>query len=670
MRTVGTVARLATEFVVLWLLSAAALVVIDAVLPGVRLVAAPAGGPLATIPAALSLALVFGVLSVVLWPLLVRAMLWVGPALLFVGAFAGNWLIMMLAVWLVPLATAEDPGDLLLLAVMLSLVGSGVAGAIAARRDDTYRLMLVRRNRSRLRRAGMPETGGGTARPGLLCIQIDGLGHDVLRRAVGDGVVPHLAKLVHGGSHRLTPWHTDWSSQTGASQLGILHGDNHNVPAFRWYDKTRGAVSVFSNPADNAAREIERAHRPGLLAVGDGASRGNLFTGGAADNVLVVSRMRGARMGGGAAGYANYFADPAGAARTTIRLVAEVIREIRQAYAQRRRDVTPRVRRGGLYPLVRAFTTVVETDVVVSAVVGDLVAGRSAIYVDLVGYDEVSHHSGIERPETRAVLRKLDAEIGMIVAVAAQTRRPYRIVVLSDHGQSQGATFSSRYGESLEQLVLRACGDLPVPPARSRDAVATGTRGRGAEGLGYVEASLRAAPVDTTTPVPPGTPVVLASGNLGLVSFPETPGRATREWIDDRHPGLLPALTAHPGIGFLLVARERAGSVVLGDGGSVDVDTGVVSGRDPLAEFGDGALERIRRTDGFDNVADIMVGGRFWPDTDEVAAFEEQVGSHGGLGGLQTTPFLLYPADLPAPPDPLHGAEAVHEVLVAWRDLP
>ncbi|MGW0041874.1 phage holin family protein [Rhodococcus sp. NPDC003348] len=675
MRVVGSVARSATEFLVLWLISALALVLTDLVLPGVRLDAVPGGGWFATVPAALALALVFGILSVILWPLLVRAMLWAGPALLFIGAFAGNWLIMMLAVRLVPLATVDRARDLLALSVVLSLVGSAVAGAMAARRDDTYRMMLVRRNRSRLRRTGQ-SVRVDTEGPGLLCIQIDGLGHGVLQRAIRDGIVPVLADLVRDRSHLLVPWHTDWSSQTGASQLGILHGDNHNVPAFRWYDKSRDAVAVFSNPADNAARETERAHRDGLLSGGRGASRGNLFTGGAEDNVLVVSRMRGARMGGGAAGYAHYFADPASALRTSIRLVAEVLREIRQAYGQRRADVTPRIRRGGLYPLVRAFTTVVETDVVVSAVIGDLIAGRGAVYVDLVGYDEVSHHSGVERPETRDVLRKLDAEIGMIVAVAAQARRPYRIVVLSDHGQSQGATFSQRYGEALEDLVLRACGEQPEtpPPAQPRPghhvhAATTGTRGRGAEGLGYAEASLRTTAVDTTAPGEPGKPVVLASGNLGLVSFPRVPGRATLTWIDEHHPGLLPALTGHPGIGFVLVAREDGGSVVLGRDGSVDVATGEVTGRDPLADFGPCTLSRIRRTDSFDNVADLMINGRYWPDTDEVAAFEEQVGSHGGLGGPQTTPFLLYPSDLPAPPQPLHGAEAVHRVLVGWRDL-
>ena len=164
-----------------------------------------------------------------------------------------------------------------------------------------------------------------------------------------------------------------------------------------------------------------------------------------------------------------------------------------------------------------------------------------------------------------------------------------------------------------------------------------------------------------------GEPIVLGSGNLGLIYFPHLPGRADVDAIEAAHPGLLTALREHPGIGFLLVAAP-GGSVVLGSGGQVDVTTGEVTGRDPLAVMGPDALAKIRGTDTFANVADIMVGGMYWPETDEVAAFEEQVGSHGGMGGPQSTPFLIYPVDLPAAPEPLHGAENLHKVLVGWRD--
>ena len=69
------------------------------------------------------------------------------------------------------------------------------------------------------------------------------------------------------------------------------------------------------------------------------------------------------------------------------------------------------------------------------------------------------------------------------------------------------------------------------------------------------------------------------------------------------------------------------------------------------------------------NVADSIVSSAYWAETNDVAPFEEQVGSHGGMGGPQSTPYLLYPADLPAPPEHLHGAENVHRVLAGWREL-
>ncbi|WP_020107711.1 phage holin family protein [Nocardia sp. 348MFTsu5.1] len=653
MRTTARLIGLIIEFVVLWLSSAVAILVLDAVFDGITLDPVDYGIPaLSRLPSALLVALVFGLLSAVLWPLFVRLMSWIGPALLFLLVFFAGGAIMLLTLHIVPVASVDKLWDAVLMAMLLSLFTSFVGGAIASRSNTAYRLMQVRRQRLKRNHEPVADT------PGLLCIQIDGLGHDVLRRAIADGVTPGLAALVRE-SHTLIPWHTDWSSQTGASQLGILHGSNHNVPAFRWYDKNTGKVAVFSNPRDNEDREIERADLTALLAV-DGASRGNLFTGGAEDNVLVVSRMHGARLGGGS-GYSSYFLDLSSALRTVIRMVAEVNRELRQAWHQRRADIRPRVHRGGSYPLVRAFTTVLATDVTVAAVVRDLIQGRSIIYADLIGYDEVSHHSGISRPETLKVLTKIDEEIQLLLAVVAQADRPYHVAILSDHGQSQGATFLQRYGMDLQQFVLRLCGEAAPSASLGKHT--------GAEGADYAAASVR-SPKSSESPTPDeGLPVVLGSGNLGLISFPRIPGRADVDTIEAAHPGLLDGLRSHPGVGFLLVSRSSGGSVVLGAGGTVDVATGTVEGIDPLLHFGPDALEKIRRTDAFDNVADIMVGGAYWPETDEVAAFEEQVGSHGGMGGPQSTPFLLWPSVLPPPPDHLHGAEAVHRVLAGWRDL-
>jgi hypothetical protein len=160
---------------------------------------------------------------------------------------------------------------------------------------------------------------------------------------------------------------------------------------------------------------------------------------------------------------------------------------------------------------------------------------------------------------------------------------------------------------------------------------------------------------------------VLGSGNLGLVYLLDERRRLTREEIDERHPRLLPALREHPHVGWLLVRSEHDGPVVLGARGAHYLADGRVEGEDPLAPFSPSAPRHLLRTDGFEHVADIMVGSFYDPALDEGCAFEELISFHGGIGGPQTQPFLLAPVELPLPEEPIVGAAAVHGVLSEWR---
>jgi hypothetical protein len=161
--------------------------------------------------------------------------------------------------------------------------------------------------------------------------------------------------------------------------------------------------------------------------------------------------------------------------------------------------------------------------------------------------------------------------------------------------------------------------------------------------------------------------VVLGSGNLGLVYLMDEKRRLTLEEIDERHPRLLRALREHPHIGWLLVRSSRDGAVVLGARGVHHLDDGRIEGEDPLADFGPNAARHLLRTDGFEHVADIMVGSFYDPELDEGCAFEELISFHGGLGGPQTRPFLLHPEGLQVPAEPIVGAAAVHDLLASWR---
>ncbi|MEU4727397.1 phage holin family protein [Streptomyces sp. NPDC023588] len=601
----------------------------------------------------------FGLLSALVWPVLVRALLLVPALVLGLLVFFLNGSILLIALSLIPTGRgAAAPETAVVVAAVMSAVASATSTALAVRDDEAYRRRLYRLADRRRRRRGAPVgPAGGGAEPGLVFLQLDGVGYEVLRHACRSGVMATVADWLDR-SHRVTSWRTDWSSQTGASQLGILHGSSYDVPAFRWYEKDTGEVMVCNRPRSAAELQRRAALRTGDggLLTRDGASRGNLFSGGADQLALVLSvSARRGRSNRSRAGYFAYFCDPANAVRTALSFTAEAVREIGQSLRARIRGDRPRVGRGGLYPLIRAFATVVERDVVVAAVIGDMLAGRAAVYADLVAYDEVAHHSGPRGRDTDQVLERLDRSLALIARVAEHAPRAYRIVLLSDHGQSPGETFLGRYGLTLKDLVRAGCG-LPV----SRRA---GRTHSGAEARAAVLAALH-RPVEEDEEAHPGPgsdPVVLASGNLGLISFPDVPGRASREWIERAHPALLATLANHPGVGFLLVD-----GVVMGPGGRVARLDVPGQAEELLAPFGPGAAEAVRRTDGFPHVADIMVNSAYDPATGAVHAFEEQIGSHGGLGGEQGRAFLMWPAELSEPEGELAGAEAVHGVLRRW----
>ncbi|MFD6877453.1 MULTISPECIES: phage holin family protein [unclassified Streptomyces] len=645
--------------VIVWAVSTLTMLVLAGILPDFRLQSSDSDSVTRIGLTAAWGAGAFGLLSALVWPVLVRALLLVPALVLGLLVFFLNGSILLMALSLIPDGRgAVAPETAVVVAAVMSAVASATSTALAVRDDEAYRRRLYRladRRRRRRRRAGAP--GEAQAAPGLVFLQLDGVGYEVLRRAAADGLMPTVADWLER-SHRLTSWRTDWSSQTGASQLGILHGSNFDVPAFRWYEKDTGEVMVCNRPTSAAElqrRAVRRTGDAGLLTL-DGASRGNLFSGGADQLALVLSvAARRGRDNRSRAGYFAYFSDPANAVRTALSFTAEVGREIGQSLRSRARRTEPRVARGGLYPIIRAFATVIERDVVVAAVIGDVLAGRAAVYADLVAYDEVAHHSGPHGGDTDRVLARLDRSLALIARAAEHAPRGYRFVLLSDHGQSPGETFLGKYGLTLKDLVRAGCG-LPV----SRRA--GGTRS-GAEARAAVLAALHRPEDEGEEARPPAgsDPVVLASGNLALISFPDLPGRATRRWIERAHPALPATLANHPGVGFLLVDGE-----VLGPGGAsarLDVPGAV---EELLAPFGPGAADAVRRTDSFPHVADIMVNSAYDPVSGAVHAFEEQIGSHGGLGGEQAHPFLMWPTELSDPGSELVGAEAVHVVLRRW----
>ncbi|TMB99404.1 MAG: hypothetical protein E6J35_12925 [Chloroflexi bacterium] len=295
------------------------------------------------------------------------------------------------------------------------------------------------------------------------------------------------------------------------------------------------------------------------------------------------------------------------------------------------------------------------------------------MYVDFVDYDEIAHHAGPDRVEARDAVAGLDKIIGIIEKAAADAPRPYRFVVLSDHGQSPGAMFAQRYRKPLEGLVQELVGEQVKVQGATAHVEHWGTLSpllsvaSGISGMTRVVTSTpfrrHAGALDDAEK--PSDIVVAASGNLALISFPSVSGRATRETIDATYPGLVDGLVRHPGIGLVMVRSESRGSLALGAGGMVDLAGERSDGTDPLTRFGATALEGLRRVDAMTECGDLVIVSTFDPETGEVASFEEQIGTHGGLGGRQSAAFILHPAEWTIVA-PLVGAVALHQQIRRW----
>jgi uncharacterized membrane protein YvlD (DUF360 family) len=629
---------------VTWVIIGAAVWVAAALLGGVALEATGA---------AFLVAAVIAVLNAVLPPALAALRL---PFMLVTGflvALVGDALLLLAAEAILPDDIRVDGfGAALLAAIVISAVGTALQAVLGTNDDDEYTMRVTRRI---AKRQGARER---TDLPGIVFLEIDGLALPVLRDAMRDGSAPTMARWIAEEGYRLTEWETDLSSQTGASQAGILLGSNDDIPAFRWVEKREKRLVSCSSPADCAEIERRRSTGAGLLAAG-GASRGNLLSGEADESILTVSRTEAER--GANPGYRAFFANGFNVTRTLVLFAWEIVLEVSAAARAARRDVRPRGHRGGIYPLMRGGMCVFVRDLNIHSVLTDMMRGCPVVYATFASYDEVAHHSGLMRADTMEALRKLDQQFGRVARARRYAPRPYEIVVLSDHGQTQGATFKQRDGYGLDELVERSLARGQVT------GVAAGDEQEAMVQTAMREATGSRPKKRAKNDVSDRDVVVLGSGNLGLVYLMELDRRLTLEEIEERHPALIPALRAHPHVGWLLVRSSERGAVVLGARGERRLETNSIDGEDPLAPFSPTAGSHLLRTDGFANVADIMVGSFYDPALDEGCAFEELISFHGGLGGPQTRPFILSPPELALPDEPILGAAAVHALLTGWR---
>jgi uncharacterized membrane protein YvlD (DUF360 family) len=583
---------------------------------------------------------------------------------------------LIVARW-IPGVTIDGALVALLASFVYAVINTILTAILGVDQGGTYYAQLIR--------ALLVETSGPpTDKPGVVVIQIDGLAYPILAGRIRAGSVNTMANWVRQRSHRLSRWEAILPSMTSASQAGILHGTNDGIPAFRWYERDRQHLMVSSNPQDAAEMVRRLSNGQGLLS-NNGASICNLLTGDATRVYLTTAALADKKQGIGATrAFTTFFFSPTGYLRSFTLFLGEFLKERFQANRIRRSNVQPQMHHDLKYAAMRSASNVILRDMNTSLIIYEMYQGANVIYADFTDYDEIAHHSGPERLEALQALDGIDAVIATLVKAAEDAPRPYKFVVLSDHGQSLGSTFKQRYHKSLGEVVRELMGgratlfqtqtraegstfvnSLLSEVTRSQGVSATVARAALA-GQTTEDGMVNLDEQDIPPPADASSIAVVGSGNLGLVYFTGHDHRLTLEELEELHPKLVVTLAAHPGVAMLMVRSAEHGAVVLGPDGVRFLDEDRVEGQDPTALFGQHTIMSLKREDAMTHAPDLLLISQYDPELGEVAAFEELIGSHGGLGGPQTEPFILYPIEWELDEAVPLGAPAIYRNLRRW----
>ncbi len=662
----------------MWVVAVLALLLATSILPGFRL---DTSHPRYWV-AVVRLPIYFAALLIVLRPLLLFLTLPLNGVTLGLPTLFFNSLIFYLSAGMEQGFIITNYGDALVGTLIMTVISAGLTGWLGL--DEAYPFY-----QSVIYRFGRRYGPKPSHKPlrGLLILQVDGLSLPSLRHCLSLGRMPTISAMLARKSHRLLGWSCGVPSNTPAVQAGIFYGNRENVPGYRWFDRQQQRVKVVSNPDD--LRELETmvsAGQPGLLA--GGSCINTFLSGGAAKRLMTVSALGenpDQQREGERADFNLFFLSPNAYTLAVLAGIWDYFTGLFMALAGRLDRDRPKLQFSIRRVAQRAIANSFLRDLSFFWLKQDMVRGVPVIYSNFVGYDDVAHYAGPDTYEAQISLASFDRRLR---ALRRRARRQspinYDIVLFSDHGQTPSIPYRILCDESLEQTLAHLAGetiptltgpDRAADPDRSYTAALlaeleeTGTQHlgwAGRRGRRTLAAIAEADQLRVPETAKDRAPVVCASGSLAHIYFPGHGHALHLEEIIELYPGLVEGLSTHEGIGFVAASRRFGDAVVIGGGGIRNLITGQLGGDcDPLEIYGqpDRWSGELAQLLGYSEVGDLVVNGAWLPKRKRIVVMEEQVSSHGGLGGPQTDPFILLPVDWPVNRMDLESPEALHRLL-------
>ena len=624
-------------------------------------------------------ALILGLLNALVRPVLIVLLLPITFVTLGLATLVFNAALFYAAHFIVESFVVEGFAAAVVGVLVLTLVNTLLGNILRLTDDYSFYATLMDKFSTMMRRSETEKTDRG-----VVLLQIDGLSYTALKRALKKGKMPFVNDLIKRKRYAMRRWFSGLPSQTSSVQASLFYGDCYDIPGFRWYDKIKRRLVVSSNSADMSAVDERFSSRPSPL-LRNGTCINSLIHGGAAKRYLTLSSLDDRDIKKHRAeleDFAIFSLHPYLYIRTMLFVIGDFIIDRLQASADLAARSKTRIRRSVKFSFLRAVANAGFREGATYFAREEIVRGTPIIYANYVGYDMVAHYTGPVSADALGVLTRIDRQIRKISrTISRKAPRRYDLVVIADHGQTPSVPFRRLYGKTLSDLIGETLQQRTAEPKGSTAELGyfrTLVREIQQADQAYGKRSLRtqrrtlerlSVKMSDSATEENGEEafVVCASGNLAHVYLTHTPERLTTERLLEDHSTLVETLVGHPGIGFVMTVRGNGDILVIGRNGARKLPSGDIEGVDPLLPFLDGrddasVLKALTELGGFPHSGDLVINGNLLKK-DFVVTFEDQVGTHGGLGGPQTAPFILYSRRLGKRRQNLRDPSQIHDFL-------
>ncbi len=535
--------------------------------------------------------------------------------------------------------------------------------------DDVFLALqhLVDRVVRRIRLGPAPASG----RRRFVIVQIDGLSRAVLERALAQGRMPFLRRLVER-THRLEPMSVGLPTSTPAFQMAAMYGVRPDIPGFHYHDKRRRRDIHFPRAGDAADVEAGQATgRRGILE--DGSAYGCVFTGGAVNNFFSFASLT-RPTGRGvlrllSAFVILFWTAVKGATLTMYELARALLRLVADPVTEARRGVKRVFIKIGVSVWVREFFTL--------AVSRDVYRGVPAIYVNYLDYDVFAHAYGPDHPLAVRSLRRVDESIRALArAVRRVPEYGYDLYVLSDHGQAHCVPVQRlNHGRGLEEVLF---DDVFTPGSAERArsprhpsrllADVRAFRAQHSPGLlqrfvNYLDRDFTRTGREEREARERHGVRIIAAGPNAFIYFVDVPEPLDRAAIAARYPDLIDGLSRRRDVGFVL-ARSADGPVCAWAGKHVVLsatDTGPFAGRPDVGLVLDGIKDLMTMP----SAGDLVIYGTGASAGN--VSYVAEIGAHAGPSPEELHAFVVWPTRVPLP-SPLTHPTQLYGCFMRYHD--